>query len=98
MYEAGLPPAIQQLPIHCDKFWIWPDFAWPKEGIVVEFDGLEKYLGRERHALREEKLREECLRPSFPHIYRVLWEDLQNGHALDLFRRLGAEHFAIQRE
>lgn len=81
MRDLRLPAPRQQYPVLTDRGWVWPDFSWPEKGVIVEFDGIDKYREKGWQTLREEKQREEGLREKFPRILRFLWQDLENGVA-----------------
>ena len=63
------------------------DFAWCKERVIVEFDGLSKYAivrpGEDpAAALVREKLREDALRANGWTVIRLTWADLNRPEAM----------------
>ena len=65
------------------------DFAWPAEGVVLEFDGKEKYLKYLRpgesvtDAVLREKRREDLIREVTGWtVIRVVWADLADPRRL----------------
>ncbi|MBT0993689.1 hypothetical protein KIN34_05240 [Cellulomonas sp. DKR-3] len=58
--RAGWPPPQTQVEVHTARGVVWADLGWPEWKVVVEYDGLDKYRGREREALLAEKLRREA--------------------------------------
>jgi len=65
------------------------DFFWPELGLVVEFDGFQKYSGPEylrgrvpAEVVWEEKRREDRLRALGLRVLRIVWSDLTTPGAL----------------
>lgn len=85
MYEAGLArPALQKWFHDAEGRIGRVDFWWPCCGVVGEFDGLVKYLGRTERGGRtpeqvviDEKLREDRIRavPRVHGVARWTWDD-----------------------
>jgi len=95
MIELGLPRPVAQHPLRLpDGSWARVDFWFPDLGLVVEFDGKQKYTDREMLAGRRaedavwhEKLREDRLRavPDVRSVVRPTWwhlVDLNRLHSL----------------
>ncbi|KQO48006.1 MULTISPECIES: hypothetical protein [unclassified Frigoribacterium] len=100
MFEAGLARPVLQKRFHDDDGLIGRvDFWWPCCGVVGEFDGLVKYLGRTERRGRtpeqvvvDEKLREDRIRalPGVRGFARWLWDDaLTHRPMLDKLARAG---------
>lgn len=73
--------AIPQYPIKDDagRFVARVDFYLPQMGVVVEFDGMVKYGGKEgKDALQAERQRERRIRGLGHGVARVVWADLYN--------------------
>lgn len=94
--DLGLPEPVLQLEIHdADGVLIGKvDFAWPEHGVVLEFDGQEKYHRFRRpgetieQMVLREKRREDRIREATGWIViRISWADLANPAAL--LARLG---------
>lgn len=75
--QRGFPAPVPQLPIWDDDGVVaYVDLGWPEQKVVVEFDGMLKYDGRDPHALRVEKLRQEPIeRPGWI-VVRLTWDDV----------------------
>ena len=68
------------------------DFLFRAQRTIVEFDGLVKYGGADgRHALIEEKRREDQLRSLGYQVVRLIWRDL---HDPSLVMRLVTDAFS----
>lgn len=100
MFEAGLACPVLQKRFHDDDGLIGRvDFWWPCCGVVGEFDGLVKYLGRTERRGRtpeqvvvDEKLREDRIRalPGVRGFARWIWDDaLKRRPMLDKLARAG---------
>ncbi|KQN41342.1 hypothetical protein [Frigoribacterium sp. Leaf44] len=100
MFEAGLARPVLQKWFHDDDGLIGRvDFWWPCCGVVGEFDGLVKYLGRTERRGRtpeqvvvDEKLREDRIRaaPGVRGFARWIWDDaLKHRPMLDKLARAG---------
>lgn len=100
MFEAGLARPVPQKWFHDDDGLIGRvDFWWPCCGVVGEFDGLVKYLGRTERRGRtpeqvvvDEKLREDRIRavPGVRGFARWIWDDaLKHRPMLDKLARAG---------
>ncbi|MET4052327.1 hypothetical protein ABID81_001697 [Frigoribacterium sp. PvP054] len=85
MYEAGLARPVLQKRFHDGDGYIGRvDYWWPCCGVVGEFDGLVKYLGRTERGGRtpeqvvvDEKLREDRIRavPGVRGFARWTWDE-----------------------
>lgn len=100
MFEAGLARPVLQKWFHDDDGLIGRvDFWWPCCGVVGEFDGLVKYLGRTERRGRtpeqvvvDEKLREDRIRavPGVRGFARWIWDDaLKHRPMLDKLAHAG---------
>jgi hypothetical protein len=100
MFEARLARPVLQKAFHdVDGFVGRVDFWWPCCGVVGEFDGLVKYLGRAERRGRtpeqvvvDEKLREDRIRavPGVRGFARWIWDDaLRHRPMLDKLARAG---------
>ena len=86
MWRQGLPRPIPQYPLHdeCGREIARLDFALPKAGVWLEFDGREKYVKylREGESVADvvirEKQREDMIRERTGWIcIRITWADLR---------------------
>lgn len=90
LWRSGLPAPVPQLEILLDgRVIARVDFAWPEHGVVLEFDGREKYLKYLRagesvtDAVLREKQREDQIREATGWIViRVVWADLADPRRL----------------
>ncbi len=75
--EHGLPPPEPQFAV-ADDFGVfaYADLAWPDARVIVEFDGMLKYDGREPQALRREKQRQERIERLGWIVVRLTWHDI----------------------
>jgi hypothetical protein len=72
---AALPQPIQQATIRLDgRFVARVDFLWPEAMLVVELDGMAKYV--EPRALRDEKRRQNALVAQGFVVLRFSWADV----------------------
>jgi hypothetical protein len=77
IHEHGLPPPTPQLPIEDDHgVFAYADLGWPDARVIVEFDGMLKYDGRDPQALRHEKLRQERIERLGWIVVRLTWHDV----------------------
>ncbi|UUW88226.1 type IV toxin-antitoxin system AbiEi family antitoxin domain-containing protein [Pimelobacter simplex] len=85
-----LPAPVAQLEIHHPNGRLAGriDFAWPEHGLMMEFDGMQKYhrfrrTGESIEAtVVREKLREDVLRELTGwHMIRIVWSDLDHPKA-----------------
>lgn len=88
--EAGFaPPLTQQEICLPDGRIVRVDFFWPDEGIIGEFDGMEKY-SRSRNlsglsparVVEEEKVREDELRSMGHRFVRWTWSQMMHQRRL----------------
>jgi hypothetical protein len=88
--DHGLPTPVLQLEI-CDDTGAFigrADFAWPRQRLIVEFDGMTKYHRLRRRgetieqAVVREKLREDRIRDQDWTVIRMTWWDLEHPAAL----------------
>lgn len=81
LHRAGLPAPFEQVHIR-DRDWQFVgrvDFAWPEQGVILEFDGLGKYRGPDgAKVLEEEKHREIRLQELGWIVIRCLWQNLSH--------------------
>lgn len=90
LWRSGLPAPVPQFEIlHDGRVIARVDFAWPGEGVVLEFDGREKYLKYLRpgesvtDAVLREKRREDLIREVTGWVViRVVWADLADPRRL----------------
>ncbi len=90
LWRSGLPAPVPQLEVLLDgRVIARVDFAWPAEGVVLEFDGKEKYLKYLRpgetvaDAVLREKRREDLIREVTGWtVVRVVWADLADPRRL----------------
>jgi hypothetical protein len=92
MFEVGLARPVLQKEFHDDRGLIGRvDFWWPCCGVVGEFDGLVKYLGRVERRGRtpeqvvvDEKLREDRIRalPEVRGFARWIWDEALKGRPM----------------
>ncbi|HEY8587955.1 MAG TPA: hypothetical protein VIL55_00245 [Naasia sp.] len=85
--ELGLPAPLLQREFRDARGLIGRvDFWWPEQGVIGEFDGRVKYLGRypgaPEDALWREKVREDRLRAVAPRVARWVWSDLETPERL----------------
>jgi hypothetical protein len=77
MHNEGLPPPVLQAVFNDHAGFIGRvDFYFPDYNTVVEFDGLLKYADGSRHALIQEKIREDRLSALGLQVLRLTWDDL----------------------
>lgn len=77
IHERGLPAPVPQLAIWDeDGVVAYVDLGWPEQKVVIEFDGMLKYDGRDPHALRAEKLRQERIERLGWIVVRLTWDDV----------------------
>lgn len=77
---TGLPAAVLQEPVATAAGVFFPDLAWPRWRVAVEFDGRLKYT--EESDLWAEKRRQDALTAAGWRLVRVVWEDLGSPAAL----------------
>lgn len=92
MFEAGLVRPVLQREFRDDRGLIGRvDFWWPCCGVVGEFDGLVKYLGRAERRGRtpeqvvvDEKIREDRIRalPEVRGFARWIWDEALKGRPM----------------
>lgn len=74
--QLGLPPPLLQVDVlHRGVFLGRVDFAWPELGVVLEADGMVKYVDG---ALKAEKRRELALRRAGLEVVRSTWDDCKD--------------------
>jgi hypothetical protein len=87
--RGGLPIPIPQYDVVDQHGWIVArvDFAWPKFGVFLEFDGKEKYTKYRKEGesvvdavLREKKREELICRRTGWRCVRLTWADLYRPH------------------
>lgn len=61
LLRAGLPAPETQVRVETPRGTYWADLGWPRWRLLVEYDGLEKYEGRERRHLLDEKIRRDAI-------------------------------------
>lgn len=93
LHRAGLPAPLEQMVVRDERgrFVARVDFAWPAQGVILEFDGRTKYEKEGGQAVFEEKRREDRLRALGWVVVRCVWADLRRfdsvatelRHALD---------------
>ncbi len=80
--SLGLPAPVLQYVVRdtCGEFVARTDFAWPELGLIIEFDGLQKYRagsGDPAEIVIREKLREDRIREVTGwRVIRLTWADL----------------------
>ncbi|PJJ61859.1 hypothetical protein [Compostimonas suwonensis] len=92
MHQLGFDPPELQHPVHdADGLIGEVDFFWPELGLVVEFDGFQKYSRPEylqgrtpAEVVWAEKLREDRLRALGLRVIRIVWSDLLSPERLRL--------------
>lgn len=94
--EAGLPTPVLQLELADDQGVMRPDFAWPRQRLLAEFDGRVKYsrgIGGDDLELIHvaEKERERRLRRLGWWVVRLVWDDLRSPARLAAVIRDGFE-------
>ena len=85
-WSAGLPmPKVQYVVSDAGRTVGICDFAWPEHGLIVEFDGKEKYVKHLRPGespadavFREKRREDELRRVTGWRVVRLTWADLQN--------------------
>ena len=84
MSDWGVPNPELQYRIWTRIGPVRADFAWPDIMLIVEFDGLWKYLVHQptQQALLEERAREAALMEEGWHVMRIRWADFTNESAL----------------
>jgi len=77
LHDQGLPEPILQAEFHDEHGFIGRvDFYFPAYNLVLEFDGLLKYVGGSPEVLIREKRREDRLRALGLTVVRIVWPDL----------------------
>lgn len=95
--EAGLPAPVLQLELVDREGVMRPDFAWPRQRLLAEFDGRVKYTrgangdGNLEQIHIAEKERERRLRRLGWWVVRVVWDDLRSPERLAAVIREGFE-------
>jgi predicted transcriptional regulator of viral defense system len=88
IHELGYEEPVLQLALRDEEGVMYPDFAWPRLRILVEFDGRAKYEdprfngGDPVQKLWDERRREARLRKLGWIVIRVEWSDVVNSHRL----------------
>ncbi|MDO5493088.1 MAG: hypothetical protein Q4F53_05690 [Nesterenkonia sp.] len=88
--EAGFAPPLTQQEIRLpDGRVVRVDFFWPDEGIIGEFDGMQKYSRSRDHSgltparvVEEEKIREDELRSLGYRVVRWTWSQMMHQRRL----------------
>lgn len=91
MRDLGFPAPVLQRGILVAGRRYWVDFSFEEAGVVVEFDGLEKYRGRSgtesggraaAEAVIVEKAREDAIRSTGRTVVRFVWADLHHAERI----------------
>ncbi len=75
LMEHELPSPVTQYPIVCEGRHYRADFAWPELGVILEFDGEQKYVdypGRDR----QEAARDRALTRAGWTVIHLTWDDI----------------------
>ncbi|MFT4148437.1 MAG: hypothetical protein QM632_06585 [Micrococcaceae bacterium] len=78
MASIGIPKPELQFPVHAGGHQFYVDFAFPQQGLFLEFDGRIKYrgeFGSGSAVLEKEKWREDLIREATGFVVkRITWE------------------------
>lgn len=77
---GGLPCPETQIRVITERGTYWGDMGWPRERVIVEYDGLSKYeaSGRASSAVLAEKRRQEALEAAGWAVIRATATDLRD--------------------
>ena len=93
LWQWGLAAPELQQPVETAQGTKWPDFAWPQQRIILEFDGRTKYRpdvpGQDpAETLWREKQREDALRAGGWQVVRCTWRQAYDDDGRQLVRLL----------
>lgn len=75
----GFSPPQEQVEVWVDGYLYRPDFLWEEFRVILEIDGMVKYIGSDRdttHEIKQERYRQRRLEKLGYRVVRAHWDDL----------------------
>lgn len=75
----GFSPPQEQVAVWVDGYLYRPDFLWEEFRVILEIDGMVKYIGSDRdttHEIKQERYRQRRLEKLGYRVVRAHWDDL----------------------